>query len=477
MPRFLPALVIVVAISAPAQSAPDFSRARNLIRETMVAGATPSITVAVARKGRIIWEEGFGWANRERRIAATEHTMYYTASVTKTFTGTALMILQERKRLDLDRPVNDYLGPAKLISAAFDPAGATVRRVETHTAGLTTFNPTTPMSIDEKIRRFGVILWPPGERFDYSNLGPIVLQEVISRVSGRPYADFVRQEIFWPLGMTRASNGVAPELAEYAAQRYSFGGALRPVSDGAIYCSAHDLALFGMFHLKAHRADQKAVLIDASIDAMQNETVPTPFGRYGIGWNVEENRYGFRSVLAQGGTDADQAWMRLLPSEEIAVVVLSNIGSTPGEQIIDEILSAMLPTYAEKRAAAAAVTARAVTAKTAPALPSGTLTGTWDGVIRSDDGDVPLSLTIFPSGDVHAKLGTQLPTLLNQPRFRETQLSGIMTADLHVGATAVKLYLYLREGTLQGAAVTDPSPQLPYWVDLKKAPESASPAH
>jgi hypothetical protein len=233
---------------------------------------------------------------------------------------------------------------------------------------------------------------------------------------------------------------------------------------------SHDLAMFAMFHLKAHRPDQKAVLTDTSIDAMQSQTVAAPSGRYGLGWWVEDNRYGFRSVLAQGGTVADQAWVRLLPAEEIAVVLLSNIGNAPASHIVDELLSILLPAYGEKRATAAAPVATSGPAVEVP--PSTTFIGAWTGLIRTESGDVPLSLTIHPSGDVHAKLGTQLTTLLNQARFRHGQLSGIMTGDLVSGATAVKLNLHLREGTLKGAAVTDPSPQLPYWVELKKVLEN-----
>src|SRR5262245_45724947 len=143
--RMVTVLLILLSVASAgiAQSLespvdPDFSAVRKLARETIVAATAPSMAVAVVRRGRILWEEGFGWADREQRIPATAHTMYYTASVTKTFTATALMLLHERKRLNLDRPVNDYLGSAKLSSPGWDPAGATIRRVATHTAGLTT---------------------------------------------------------------------------------------------------------------------------------------------------------------------------------------------------------------------------------------------------------------------------------------------------------------------------------------------------
>jgi CubicO group peptidase (beta-lactamase class C family) len=65
----------------------------------------PSITVAVACDGKTLWEEGFGWADREARVAAKEHTVYSLASISKSFTATALMTLVEKKRIDLDRPV------------------------------------------------------------------------------------------------------------------------------------------------------------------------------------------------------------------------------------------------------------------------------------------------------------------------------------------------------------------------------------
>src|SRR5262249_50037629 len=116
---------------------PDFTRVRKFIQEQIVATTVPSVAVAVARRGEILWEEGFGWADRENRVPATEHTMYETASLTKSFTATAIMLLAEQKKLDLDRPANDYLGAARLSSPKWDPAGGTVRHLPTHTPGWT----------------------------------------------------------------------------------------------------------------------------------------------------------------------------------------------------------------------------------------------------------------------------------------------------------------------------------------------------
>jgi CubicO group peptidase (beta-lactamase class C family) len=107
------------------------------------------------------------------------------ASVTKLMTASAIMVLRDRKQLDLDRPVNDHLGSAKLKSPAWNPADATVRRVATHTAGLATYDNGYYCRGNEgdcqdiMISRFGVSIWRPGERFDYSNLGYGVLGDVI----------------------------------------------------------------------------------------------------------------------------------------------------------------------------------------------------------------------------------------------------------------------------------------------------------
>src|SRR5438552_14340793 len=111
----------------------DFSAIRELIRARLVEQSLPSLAVAVAREGQILWEEGFGWADRENRIPATEHTLYSLASISKPITATGLIVLKERGKLELDRPIDDYLGDAKLNARVGNAKKATVRRVANHT--------------------------------------------------------------------------------------------------------------------------------------------------------------------------------------------------------------------------------------------------------------------------------------------------------------------------------------------------------
>lgn len=164
-------------VSAPL-FADQFDAVRGFVRRHMTESSAPSIAVAVARDGRILWEEGFGWADREKRVAADENTMYSLASISKPFTATGLMMLVEQKRIDLDRPVNQYLGNAKLRARVGNADDATVRRVANHSSGLPLHyqffyedEPFRPPSMDETILRYGNLVTIPGEKWEYSNLG------------------------------------------------------------------------------------------------------------------------------------------------------------------------------------------------------------------------------------------------------------------------------------------------------------------
>ena len=211
-----------------AQSQPDaFTEIRELIKLKLIEKNVPSITVAVAKDGVTIWEEGFGWADKENRIQADEHTLYSLASITKPITATGLMILKERGKLDLDKPVNDYLGEAKLKAWVGDQKDVTVRRVANHSSGLPLHcqffyedEPYSPPPFEETLRRYGNIVAVPGERYRYSNLGYGILDYVISRITDKSYPDFIREEVFLPLSMTYAYVNLGEEHEGRHAIRY-----------------------------------------------------------------------------------------------------------------------------------------------------------------------------------------------------------------------------------------------------------------
>jgi CubicO group peptidase (beta-lactamase class C family) len=145
------------------------------------------------------------------------------------------MVLAEKKLVDLDKPVNDYLGEAKLTAHVGSAGQATLRRMLCLEAGMPMHwnifyatEPARPPSQDESIRRYGIIVNEPGREYVYSNFAYGVLDRVISQVSGKGYPEFMKREVFEPLQMNRTSVHIAPELAAYAVQNYDAAGRSLP---------------------------------------------------------------------------------------------------------------------------------------------------------------------------------------------------------------------------------------------------------
>jgi CubicO group peptidase (beta-lactamase class C family) len=479
MRRFCILLLLPAALVAD-----PFDSIRESIRRQLTESAAPSIAVAVATDGKILWEQGFGWADRARRIPADEHTLYSLASISKPFTATALMTLVQSGKIDLDHPANEYLGAARLRARVGDSAQATVRRIANHSSGLPLHfqffyadEPARPPSMDETILRYGNPITLPGEKYQYSNLGFGILGYIISRVSGKPYDDFMREEVFLKLGLTHTSVGIAPDLERYQAIRYDDHGLPIPFYDfdhrgaSAIYASAHDLVRFGLFHLKAHLPDQKAILSDVSIDSMHEPTMSVAKNNgYGIGWGVVDRSDGYRVVSHTSGMPGVATTLLLVPSEKLAVVVLCNAGIGLPHLIGREILAAMLPKWKQEDTPSEA---------SATLVPPPDLIAKWTGKLVTYQSEIPLTLQVFASGDVHAQLGKQMKMLWNAVEWHDGYLSGRMPGDIGTEDAARHPYnldftLKLRGDILNGAASAVPKGAgrtggaQTQWVELKK---------
>src|SRR5438552_11436079 len=119
-------LLFALAFTPPdRRNADQFEPIREQIRQKMARQIVPSISVAVARGNTILWEESFGWADRENHIKATPDTMYTLGSLAKPMTATAILLLRLRGLVNLDRPINDYLGSAKLVARVGNASEAT----------------------------------------------------------------------------------------------------------------------------------------------------------------------------------------------------------------------------------------------------------------------------------------------------------------------------------------------------------------
>jgi len=387
----------------------NFEQVRSFIPILMKKYNLPSVSVAVAKDSQIIWEEAFGWANREKKIKATPHTMYSLASISKPITATGLMVLVERGLVDLNQPANMYLEGSPLQAFEGNVKEATVKRILQHTSGLPQHwqfffdgDSFKRPGMAETIRRFGILVSPPGDRYEYSNLGYGIIEYITERISKKSYSEFMESEVFEPLGLKETAIFTESPKSEFVAQRYIENKDASPFYDfdhrgaSAVYSSAHDLVRFGMFHLKNHLSDMGRILSDTTIDLMQTAVdTKLPQSHYKLGWDVGE-RYGYKVVSHGGGMPGVRTILLLLPSENIVVVVLCNGVYIDLSRIYDPILSVLISKYKEQRRAPQKSTG-ASTRDTS--TPPSEIIGEWIGEITTYNGDIPVKILIEQDGD------------------------------------------------------------------------------
>ena len=419
-----------VGVAAPA--ALDSLHPR--IQHLMDSLHAPSVSIAVAQHGKIIWEESFGWADIGKRAPATPNTLYSMASISKPITATGIMTLVQRGTIALDHPANDYLGRGKITGYAGDARDATVARVMSHTAGLPLHyrffyegGAEQRPTMDEAIARYGIVVFPPGRVYNYANLDYGIVEQMIAHATGESYETFMRRVVFGPLGMKRSAIGTGRGLTG-AAVRYDDSLKAVPFYDfdhrgaSAVWVTAHELVRFGMFHLPDHLADQQSILPDSTILAMQHVRTPgdTAHG-YALGWLVD-NDHGYRRVSHTGGMPGVSTLLYLFPSQDLAIVALCNQSNPAPYFIASAIEDVMLPGRAQ-----AVVAERATQqgqARPTFAAPQD-LVGEWTGTVRTYDGTLPIALRV-KSDEVLVRLGgpQALWTLLNGPRFENSMLEG-----------------------------------------------------
>jgi CubicO group peptidase (beta-lactamase class C family) len=481
----------------------QFDSVRTYINARLIEDQIPSVAVAVGRKDQILWEEAFGWADRENRIPATEHTIYSIGSVAKPMTGTGLMVLVQQGKVQLDQPVNIYLGEPKLNAHVGDITKATVRSLANHSSGLARYSaniyadePDEPLQIDESIRRYGHLVREPGETYEYSNLGYDVLAHLVERVAQRRFNEFMRQEVFLPLGMTHTAVGMGSRLEKSYAVSYARDQTPIPFDlikrghpgAGGIYSSVHDLLRFGLFHLRHLQHDQKRILEDKYIVAMHQPTMSIPGvngwglrnNGYGIGWNITPDRFGYRQIFHSGHDGYATALLTLLPDEDICLVVVINGGDPVSVVLIaDKVLAILLPKYAA-RIKESASTTRTEQTDAQTYKPTEQFLGHWAGNVQTYAQTIPIEVWFKESGDIHVQMRGQLRTLLSGARiengyFRASFNGDIGTADAN-RHRPYNLHLKLkpRGNVLNGSITASTLPGrragdvLSYWIEMTK---------
>jgi D-alanyl-D-alanine carboxypeptidase len=323
----------------PAATAPEATLLDSLVRAHLdMDPSIPGAQVAVWHAGHLLLSRGYGTADLAAAQPVGTGTVFQIASATKPITAAAVVRLAEEGRLSLDDPLDRWVPEY--------PTGGqrvTLRHLLTHTSGIPNFahvNPDwlaeagTPLDPAESLARMGAhpLLFEPGERFDYSNTGYFLLGIVVERAANRSYAEYVRDALTAPLGLsTPGYCPDAPTPSHARGYRSTEQGNLpahafdmsRAYAAGAMFATAQDLVHWTRT-LHAGRIVAPALVREMATPA----TVRTGRTSYGLGL-VASSLAGHTRIMHGGGMPGFSAQAAYYPEHDLAVAVLYNTGDAP----------------------------------------------------------------------------------------------------------------------------------------------------
>jgi CubicO group peptidase (beta-lactamase class C family) len=303
----------------------------------------PGLAVAVVDDTGVVWAEGFGVTDGAGSDRVTPDTIFSVQSMSKAFTATGAMLAVQDGLLDLDEPITTYL-PHFTVNSIFEQrpeSKITLRHLLSHTAGFTHEAPVgnnwdaDADSFDAHIRSISDtwLRFPVGTGYAYSNLGIDLAGYILQQVTGRPFADWQRDHLLQPLGMTNSSfdadviRAVDARAVGHDEDRSGYVP-VPMVPAGGMYASANDLARFLQFQLGHGSIDGQRVLEPALLDEMLTVQYPARGERYGYGLGVARTGWYLgrnADLLSHGGGGfgflADLWW---LPELQLGIAVLTN---------------------------------------------------------------------------------------------------------------------------------------------------------
>jgi CubicO group peptidase (beta-lactamase class C family) len=336
----------------------------QLIQREMKKNDIVGLSIVLVDGQRLIWAQGFGYADERKDITATPETVYRIGSLTKLFTASAVMRLAEQSKLSIDKPLQTYLAEFSIRTRFDEHAAITPRNMMTHHSGLPTDyqkgmwskNPDSFTTVTDLLKD-EYMAYPPELIFSYSNIGYDLLGHVIERITGQDYALHIQSTLLHPLGMRHS--GFTPPAASRLMSAGYFRGtemedpALRDIPAGGMYSTVLDLSRFIKMIFANGAANDRQILAPGTVAEMlrpQNTQVPLDLGlRVGLGWML--GGLGEIDILNAGpvahhagATLLFRSQMIILPRHKLGVVVLSNSSTAgrPAGKIAEQALELAL---------------------------------------------------------------------------------------------------------------------------------------
>lgn len=322
----------------------------SYIARSMKDWQIPGMSVCIIKDGEIVLMKGYGVKESGTNDKVDENTLFMIGSNTKAFTATALCILNEEKKLSLDDKVTKWIPEFKLNNKAAGEQ-AIIRDLLCHRIGFRTFQGdftywTSNLTRKEVIEKMSHIkaVYPFRTTWGYTNAAFLTAGEIIPKVTGMPWENFIHEKIFMPLGMTStlalskdlptAANKAVPyTIADNKLVKipYCLIDNLAPA--GSISSSVHDLSKWVMMHLDSGKFNGKQIVPASAIEELRtahsivNEENHLfnegHFSLYGLGFFLQE--YEGREIISHtGGVNGFVSSITMIPEEKLGIIILTN---------------------------------------------------------------------------------------------------------------------------------------------------------
>jgi len=348
-------LLIILSFSSTAQT----SKTNNIhkqeideyIKSEMKSEQIPALTYAIVLNDKIIDSGAYGWANLELKAPVNIHSLFNIGSIGKTFTASAIMLLQKDGKLSLNDPINKYFD-----SLPDSWKAITIKHLLSHTSGIRDYAHDFPgYPFIEKDRKQEIterefmkkatdvpLNFQPGERWAYSNSNFVLLGFIIHKVSGKPQGEFMKGRIFDPLGLketryTNVSEIIPNRVSGYLLDNDNklINGAyvsnfFSTMGDMGIITTATDLAKWSMALDDTKLLDKQTLQQMWTSSVLNNgvEVMGVLGPNYGLGWALYYHR-GYMEI-GHGGSfiNGYTANLSRFPEKHLAVIVLTNLNPT-----------------------------------------------------------------------------------------------------------------------------------------------------
>ena len=321
-----------------------------LTKKEMKKNQVMGVSIAIVDNQKIVWAQGFGYADVKNNVPATPETVYRIGSISKLFTVLATMQLAEQGKVDIDQPLQNYLPQFSVKTRFPDSDPITLRTMMTHHSGLPSgvvkgmWASESPTTLLYRLKD-EYVAYPTNYVLAYSNVAMALLGLMIERVSDTEFCAHLKQTVLDPIGMQQSSFQLTPEIKRHLSKGYRNGKEinqlpLRDVAAGAMYSNVLDLSRFMQMIFANGTVSNRQIIQPDTIEEMlrpQNEAVTLDFEkRIGLGWFLNyDNETNQKIAFHTGGSPLFYTALVILPEKKIGVVVLTN--SAEGSRIHGKI--------------------------------------------------------------------------------------------------------------------------------------------